>query len=111
MAEAVDAVVAEKFGPEGLYKDRGLFDRIYKGDYGARYLAEAAEYEADVIACCRDICTYIYETHGRFPAHCEAIHAPGIFLQAHHVEDAYYERFFRNGSTERQAQHDARWHG
>lgn len=111
MAEAVDAVIAAKFGKGGLYKDPAIFERIYKGDFGARYLAEAAEYEADVIACARDICTYIHETHGRFPAHCEAIHAPGIWLQAHHIEDAYYERFFRAGRTERQASHDARWHG
>ncbi|MDN5870552.1 MAG: hypothetical protein L0H73_07535, partial [Nitrococcus sp.] len=68
MAEAVDAVVAAKFGPGGLYKDPAIFERIYKGDFGARYLAEAAEYERDVIDCTRDICTYIYETHGRFPA-------------------------------------------
>ncbi|MDN5849088.1 MAG: hypothetical protein L0H63_05540 [Nitrococcus sp.] len=111
MAEAVDAVVAAKFGPGGLYKDPAIFERIYKGDFGARYLAEAAEYERDVVDCTRDICTYIYETHGRFPAHCEAIHAPGICLQAHHVEDAYYERFFRDGRSERQDEHDARWHG
>jgi hypothetical protein len=111
MSDAVDSVIAAKFGEGGLYKDPAVFDRIYKGDFGARYLAEAAEYERDVIDCCRDICTYIYETHGRFPAHCEAIHAPGIWLQAHHVEDAYYERFFRNGRTDRQVNHDALWHG
>ncbi|WP_353471712.1 hypothetical protein PVT71_10390 [Salipiger sp. H15] len=110
MAEAVDTVVAGKFGPGGLYKDAGIFERIYKGDFGARYLREAAEYEQDVIACCRDICTYIHETHGRFPAHCEAIHAPGIWLQAHHVEEEYYEQLFRNGLTERQRQHMSRWH-
>ncbi|WP_226622736.1 hypothetical protein [Alloyangia pacifica] len=110
MAEAVDAVVDGKFGPGGLYKDPAVFERIYKGDFGARYLSEAAEYEADVIACCRDICSYIHDTHGRFPAHCEAIHAPGIFLQAHHVEEEYYEQVFRNGMTDRQAEHMARWH-
>ena len=81
MAEAVDAVVRGEFGPGGLYKDPAVFERIYKDDFGDRYLAEAAEYEADVIACCRDICNYIHETHGRFPAHCDAIHAPGIWMQ------------------------------
>ena len=111
MAEAVDAVIAAKFGPGGLYKDQAVFERIYKGDFGGGYLAEAAEYDADVIACSRDICTYIYETHGRFPAHCDAIHAPGVWLQAHHVEDAYYEKFFRNGMTEAHGNgHDERWH-
>ena len=44
MSEAVDAVVAEKFGPQGIYRDRAVFGRIYKGDYGDRYLAEASDY-------------------------------------------------------------------
>ena len=38
---------------------------------------EASNYAADVIACTRDICTYIYETHGRFPAHCRRDPRPG----------------------------------
>jgi hypothetical protein len=110
MSDAVDAVVARKFGPGGVYKDTALFDRIYKGDYGTRYLKEAADYAPDLIQCVKDICTYIYETHGRFPAHCDAIHVPGVWLQAHHVEIEYYERFFRNGLTDAHREHGSRWH-
>lgn len=111
MADAVAAVIADKFGPDGIYTDQALFDRIYQGEFGAKYLSEASDYHRDVIACATDICTYIYETHGRFPAHCEAIHVPGVWLQAHHVEEPYYDRFFRNGLTEAHRAHDARWHG
>ena len=111
MADAVDEVVAEKFGPGGIYTDVALFERIYRGEFGAKYLQEASNYSADVIACTRDVCTYIYETHGRFPAHTEAIHVPGAWLQAHHVEEGYYERFFRNGLTDAHRAHDATWHG
>ena len=110
MSDAVEAVVARKFGPGGIYKDTALFNRIYKDDYGARYLNEAANYPEDVIQCVKDICTYIYETHGRFPAHCDAIHVPGVWLQAHHVELEYYERFFRNGLTDAHRQHRDHWH-
>jgi hypothetical protein len=110
MAAAVDAVVAGKFGPQGIYSDKGLFDRIYAGEFGAKYLHEASNYPDDVIDCCRDICTYIYETHGRFPAHCDTIHVPGVWLQTHHVEKGYYERFFRHGLTEEHERHDERWH-
>ena len=60
---------------------------------------DASSYAAAVIECTRDICTYIYDTHGRFPAHVEAIHVPGIWLQVHHVEEQYYERYFRDGPT------------
>ncbi|MEV0413496.1 hypothetical protein AB0I68_22500 [Streptomyces sp. NPDC050448] len=111
MNDAVDAVVADKFGPGGIYTDEGLFERIYRGEFGAQYLREASNYSADVIACTRDICTYIYETHGRFPAHCDTIHVPGVWLQAHHVETGYYQRFFRDGLTEAHDMHDRRWHG
>jgi hypothetical protein len=110
MAAAVDAVVAGKFGTDGIYRDDALFDRIYQGEFGAKYLTEASDYAADLIACARDICTYIYQTHGRFPAHCDAIHVPGVWLQAHHVEEEYYEKFFRNGLTEAHRSHDATWH-
>ena len=110
MGDAVDAVVAEKFGRGGIYADEALFERIYRGEFGAQYLKQASNYSADVIACARDICTYIYETHGRFPAHCDTIHVPGVWLQAHHVEQGYYEKFFRHGLTEEHLAHDRRWH-
>jgi hypothetical protein len=111
MDDAVDAVIADKFGPHGIYSDEALFARIYQGEFGARYLKEASNYADDVIACTRDICNYIYDTHGRFPAHTEAIHVPGAWLQVHHVEEPYYERFFRNGLTDAHRSHDATWHG
>jgi hypothetical protein len=87
-----------------------LQPRIYRGEFGAAPLEEANDYSADVIACTRDICTYIYETHGRFPAHTDTIHVPGVWLQTHHLENAYYEKYFRNGMTEAHELHDQRWH-
>lgn len=109
MAEAVDAVIAEKFGPGGIYRDEAVFGRIYKDGFGKEYLREASDYSADVIECTRDICTYIYKTHGRFPAHTDAIHVPGIWLQVHNVELEYYDRFFRNGVTQPHRDHDRNW--
>jgi hypothetical protein len=76
MRDAVHAVAEQKFGPNGIYTDKALFDRIYKGDFGARYLKEASDYAADVIECTADICTYIHQTHRRFPAHSVAIRLP-----------------------------------
>ena len=111
MAEAVDAVVATKFGPDGIYSDTGTFDKIYRGQFGETYLKEASVYSKDVIDCTRDICTYIYETHGRFPAHVETIHAPGIWLQVHHLEQEYYDTYFQHGLTAAHRDHDRAWHG
>ncbi|MFF3646666.1 hypothetical protein [Streptomyces sp. NPDC002564] len=110
MGEAVDAVIRAKFGAGGVYTDKDVFARIYKGEYGGRYLAEASEYEDRVIACARDICEYILTTHRRFPAHTDAIHVPGIWLQVHHVETEYYEKYFRNGLTPHHRSHTSTWH-
>lgn len=110
MSDAVDAVVAAKFGPRGIYQEKATFDKIYRAPYGAAYLKEASVYSQDVIDCARDICTYIHETHGRFPAHVDAIHAPGIWLQVHHVEEDYYDRYFENGLTRAHRDHDRLWH-
>jgi hypothetical protein len=110
MATAVDTVIAGKFGAQGIYSDPSTFRSIYRGDFGSTYLDQASDYGDDVIECTRDICTYLYERHGRFPAHVDAIHVPGVWLQVHHVEQPYYERFFRNGLTEAHEGHDAVWH-
>jgi hypothetical protein len=111
MKEAVDDVIAAKFGAGGTYKDSDVFKRIYKDDFGERYLKEASEYGSDVIDCVRDVCQYILDTHGRFPAHVDAIHVPGVWIQVHHVDIDYYDRFFKNGLTAVHRLHDTDWHG
>jgi hypothetical protein len=110
MKEAVDEVMAGKFGPQGIYKDAQLFGRIYKDNFGDTYLKEAAEYGPEVIDCVTDICQYIFDTHGRFPAHAEAIHVPGVWMQVHHPDIEYYDRYFRNALTDTHRSHDSHWH-
>ena len=62
--------------------DSETFAQIFKGDYGARFLKEAQPYSEDVIDCVRNVCAYIYRTHSRFPAHGDAIYAPGSGFSA-----------------------------
>jgi hypothetical protein len=110
MKAAVEEVMAGKFGPKGVYKDSATFEKIYKGQYADTYLKEAPDYSSEVIDCATDICTYIYETHGRFPAHVDAVYVPGVWLQVHHPDIAYYDTYFRNGLTDAHRQHDSHWH-
>jgi len=110
MKEAVAEVMAGKFGPEGIYKDSELFAKIYKEKFGDTYLKEAAEYGPDVIECVADICQYILDTHGRFPAHCDAIHVPGVWMQVHHPDIEYYDRYFKNALTRAHRSHGDLWH-
>ena len=37
------------------------------------------------------------DTYGRFPAHSDAFHMPGIWVQFSHLEIEYYERFAAPG--------------
>ncbi len=110
MADAVDAVVAAKYGAGGAYTDRAYFSRIFQGDRGDAYLKEVPRYKEEVIACVKDICTYIFDKHQRFPAHCDAMYAPGVWLQAHHLDLHYYDTLFKGGYTETQREHQQRWH-
>lgn len=110
MSDAVSEVIRLKFGPGGVYRDEATFAKIFNQDFGERFLREARAYSDDVINCTRDVCEYIYRTHGRFPAHCDAIYVPGVWVQVHHPDLEYYERFFRAGVTDTQRAHDQHWH-
>jgi hypothetical protein len=112
MAKAVDAVIEMKFSkPHGTYEDRAYFRGIFKGDRGDRYVDEVPHYDERVVACVKDVVRYIHRTHGRFPAHVDAIYVPGIWIQAHHLDLNYYDTLFKDGYTETQARHQRLWHG
>jgi TIR domain len=85
MVDAVQAVADAKYRLGRTYGDDAYFRQISQGDRGAKYLADIPHYRDEVVACTKDICTYIYEFHGRFPAHCDAVFVPGVWLQAHHL--------------------------
>jgi hypothetical protein len=110
MNEAVDELVRLKYGADGTYNDAKYFNRILRGPFGDSYLREVPKFDDNTIAVVKAICTYIHETHGRFPAHCDAMHVPGIWLQAHHIDTKYYDYLFRDGYTEVQREHAERWH-
>lgn len=106
-----DAVIAMKYGEKGIYDDKAYFERIFKEDRGDRYRTEVPRYRPEVIACVKDVCTYIHDKHGRFPAHVDAIYVPGVWLQAHHLDLDYYDLLFKNGYTQTHAEHQHLWHG
>jgi len=110
MTDAVQAVVDSKYGPGGTYNNEPYFRGIFQDDRGARYLKEVPHYQDEVVDCVKDVCTYIHKTHGRFPAHVDAIYAPGVWLQAHHLDLDYYDSLFRGGYTETHREHERRWH-
>lgn len=111
MSDAIDALLEEKYGKEGIYQNSKNFDKIFKPGLANRFLTEVPHYSKEVIACTKDICNYIYETYGRFPAHVDAMFVPGVWVQAHHLDLDYYDQFYQEGYSETQANHQNIWHG
>ena len=110
MSEAIDALIKAKYSEGGTYKDPKYFDQVFKPGVTSRFLDEVPHYSEDVIACAKDICNYIYNTYGRFPAHVDAIIVPGIWVQAHHLDLEYYDQLFSSGYSSTQANHQHLWH-
>ncbi|PTL85599.1 hypothetical protein [Vitiosangium sp. GDMCC 1.1324] len=111
MNEAIDALISHKYGPTGLYTDPKEFDKVFKPGLAKQFVSEVPHYSEEVIACAKDVCNYIYETYDRFPAHADAMHVPGVWIQMHHLDLDYYDQLFANGYSETQARHEELWHG
>jgi hypothetical protein len=112
MDEAVDRVLEDKYGPRGCYGDVDMFARPYLNRSSAEsYLRDGSHFSDRAIAYTKEICNYIFDTYGRFPAHVDAYYSPGMWLQFSHLEMEYYERFYDPSQYTRQGAHDARWHG
>jgi hypothetical protein len=111
MDEAVDIVLEEKYGPEGTYGDAEIFSKSYrKGEYGEAFLKMAGRRPtAEAVKYTKEICNYMYDTYGRFPAHANAFHLPGVWLQFSHLELEFYEKYFDPKLYARQARHHEIW--
>jgi hypothetical protein len=110
MDEAVDRVVAEKYSATGLYGNLELFSHAYQTpEIAAEYLRNASHYSDKAIEYTKEICNYVFDTYGRFPAHVDAFHVPGIWLQVSHLEMEYYQKFYNRAQYQRQEEHATLW--
>jgi hypothetical protein len=112
MNEAVDKVIDAKYGKTGFaYGNEDVFSRPYRNKDDARaYVAKGTKFGPKQVEYVKDICNYLYDTYGRFPAHVDAFYSPGMWLQFSHLEMEYYDRFFDPAQYTRQARHDKIWH-
>ena len=110
MDAAVDQVLEEKFGEGGTYADAEVFAQVYKDKATAEtYMQNAGHPSAEAIAYTKEICRYLVDTYGRFPAHTDPFHLPGIWVQCSHLEVEYYERFASERHVRRQAEGREIW--
>ncbi len=62
------------------------------------------------VECVKDICNYIYETYGKFPAFNDTLHLL-YFIQVHHLDVEFYDKHFKQGAClQTHRDHFDRWH-
>jgi hypothetical protein len=110
MNDAVDQVLEEKYGSNGGYSDPAVFGKAFRNQAdAATFLQNAERYPKKGVEYVKVVCNYILDTYGRFPAHVDAFHLPGVWLQMSHLELEYYEKMYDPELYRRQAGHDAIW--
>lgn len=62
------------------------------------------------VACVKDICNYIYETYGKFPAFNDTMSLL-YFIQVHHLDTDFYDKYFKEGAyLQTHRDHLDKWH-
>jgi hypothetical protein len=62
------------------------------------------------VECVKDICRYIYEEYGKFPAFNDTMHLL-YFIQAHHLDTDFYDKYFKEGAyLDTHKKHFEMWH-
>lgn len=63
------------------------------------------------VQCVKDICNYIYNTYGKFPATQDAMQL-NLFIQAHHLDLDFYDQHMKPGAySESHQNHFQDWYG
>jgi len=101
MDEAVEAWIKDKerywSEAEFPYKDKKMVENV-------RF------YSDTTVQIVKDICNYIYNTYGRFPAFIEPMFSR-LQAQAHHLDPEFYDTHFKNGTySDIHKRHFEIWH-
>jgi hypothetical protein len=107
MREAVARFVDLKFGPGGAY-DPYEYRGPYRNSWRVKVAAE--RFSPALIERLTDVAGYIHGAYERFPATIPAVYLRAG-IQAHHIDSAFYDRFFGAGSyLASHREHMQNWH-
>ena len=102
MGEAVEAFNEQKWSNWNKHK------LPYKNPESL--MMEVERPSNDEIQVVKDICNYLYETYGRFPAFSDPMFLRFMF-QAHHLDLDFYDKYYPQGAyTEKHKNHFRNWH-
>lgn len=108
MAAAVDAVVALRWGEDGIFsapdgrlvpwRDRAVAGRVPRPS-------------AQAIEATKLLAGYVWDRYGRFPATIDPF-LMTVWFQAHHLDISFYDRYYpREALPDNVRGHMAEWHG
>ncbi len=107
MATAVQAVWDAKWGAGGIYKEEGGPAPYRDRQSLDRVVAKTPEW---CLEATKELCTYIWDTYGRFPVLSDPM-VMSIWLQAHHLETEFYDQYYQPGAYhENIRNHMGVWH-
>jgi hypothetical protein len=105
MSDAVQAIYDAKWGEQGIYtKGPAAVKNKQSLDLNVPKTSEWC------LEATKDLCEYIWDTYGRFPATMDAMQMH-IWFQAHHLETDFYDKYYQPGAYhETIARHWDDWH-
>jgi hypothetical protein len=107
MAAAVEAFAERKFGPGGPFHPET--PGAWTDSPGVRGSAQV--HDEAFKACVALQAQYVFDIFGKFPGTVPTVFIMN-YLQAHHLDLDFYDRFFRPGAyLDTHADHMPRWHG
>lgn len=107
MADAVEALVARRFGPGGPFNDATPGPWLLS----SRVRGASVRHEARFRACLSAMAQAIFDRFGKFPGTVPSTLIT-VYLQAHHLDLGFYDAHFDPGAySETQARHIRLWHG
>ena len=95
MAEAVRAVVAVKFGAEGIYRTQAHGSAWADHDATTKPVAPVSEATIEAVIA---HCEYLWRHYGRFPVYMPPYRTV-LGFQACHVDAEFYDKFYRPGAV------------
>lgn len=108
MAAAVQAVYDDKWQDGGVYDSKSSSIAPYQGDRPTT--EKMRRHEPASVDATKELCTYIWETYGRFPIMSPPMRL-NICFQAHHLETAFYDKYYPEGAyPDTVRDHMAKWH-
>lgn len=109
MRAAVDAAIEGATMTMDQWEAKGML-KPHKATNEA-FDAATAQASPEGVELVKDVCAYIHETYGKFPATQDPIQL-SLFAQAHHLDLDFYDKHMKPGAySPTHASHFRDWHG